>query len=142
MSGYAFTVHGTPAPQGSKTIARSKAGRVWMRDDNRATEPWRATIQARAQQALGDGQPLNGPVQLRVIFRFARPQTHYRKNGQLRPSSPLSHAKRPDLDKLLRAVGDALSGVLLIDDSQITSLTAEKIYGIPGCTIEVDEVRP
>jgi Holliday junction resolvase RusA-like endonuclease len=47
----------------------------------------------------------------------------------------------PDLDKLIRAVGDSLtdSGVV-IDDSRIVRISARKLYaeGIqPGATIQV-----
>lgn len=35
---------------------------------------------------------------------------------------------RPDLDKLIRAVLDALTGIAYIDDGQVVEITASKIY--------------
>jgi Holliday junction resolvase RusA-like endonuclease len=38
--------------------------------------------------------------------------------------------KKPDLDKLLRAIGDGLTGVVWRDDSQVISISATKHYGL------------
>lgn len=38
----------------------------------------------------------------------------------------------PDLDKLVRAVGDALTGITYTDDRQITHITASKRRANPG----------
>ena len=65
-----------------------------------------------------------------------------------RPSS-VSKGKRPypivppDTDKLLRAVGDSLSGVVYEDDSQIIRVLAWKTYADnrePGAFIRVNEL--
>jgi hypothetical protein len=43
------------------------------------------------------------------------------------------HVVKPDLDKLVRAVGDALTGILYRDDAQIVSLNASKRFaGLGG----------
>jgi crossover junction endodeoxyribonuclease RusA len=136
-----FDVHGVPAPQGSKTVARTKSGRSFVRDDNPATAPWRSAVAAAAADAT-EGEPLTGPVQLDVVFLFPRPRSHYRTNGQLKPSAPFHCPKRPDLDKLLRALGDALSGVALVDDAQIVAVRASKSYGPARAVIDLSEVAP
>lgn len=41
---------------------------------------------------------------------------------------PLWHSKKPDLDKLVRAVQDALTGIIYKDDGQVCRLTANKNY--------------
>jgi crossover junction endodeoxyribonuclease RusA len=48
--------------------------------------------------------------------------------------------KKPDIDKLIRAVLDALKGVAWCDDSQVVSVYASKRYGQPGCKVEIFEV--
>ena len=120
----AFIVRGIPAPQGSKT--------PYGTEDNPHTRPWRATVaEAAARELDGDG-PLTGAVQVRVLFVFPRPKTHYGRGGnadRLRPSAPVYHTVYPDLDKLERAIGDALSGTLLRDDKQIVSWSTFKVYG-------------
>ena len=37
--------------------------------------------------------------------------------------------QRPDLDKLIRALGDSLSGICFEDDSQVAMVYAAKIFG-------------
>jgi len=142
-------VAGVPAPQGSKTVGRSASGASWVRDDNPHTAPWRATVAAAAAKAMSPGlghtwPMLHGPVKLYAEFRFPRPKGHYRTGkaaGQLRPAAPFHPSGRPDLDKLLRAVGDAIAGIVLVDDAQIISVSASKRYGEAGATIRVDEIR-
>jgi crossover junction endodeoxyribonuclease RusA len=145
VTGLAFTVHGEPAPQGSKTTGRTKAGATFMREDNPNTEPWRNAVALRALAAMNGQQPFAGPLRLDVTFVFARPRSHYRTGkhaGQLKPSAPVHCDKRPDLDKLVRAIGDALTGTAIIDDAAITELVARKHYGAPGAHIVVDELSP
>jgi Holliday junction resolvase RusA-like endonuclease len=43
----------------------------------------------------------------------------------------------PDLDKQIRSILDALTGVAYGDDSQVTRILASKEYGSPGVEIEV-----
>src|SRR5262245_35874722 len=47
-----FEVHGVPQPQGSKTVARSRAGGSYVREDNPATLPWRNAVTAAAAEAM------------------------------------------------------------------------------------------
>jgi hypothetical protein len=43
-----------------------------------------------------------------------------------------AHLKKPDLDKLTRAVKDALTLVVWQDDSQVVQMTARKAYAAAG----------
>lgn len=142
-----FTVPGVPAPQGSKV--RTRYG---MREDNPATRPWRQAVAWEATVAMtatrGDVDfmpdsrvaPLVGPLELEAVFYFPRPKSHYRTGklaGQLKPSAPFHHATKPDGDKLVRAIGDAITGVVCRDDSQIVRCTFEKRYGQPRAEVTV-----
>lgn len=133
-----ITVTGTPVPQGSKT--RTKWG---VREDNPQTAPWRATVAAAGAEVMGEREPLTGPICLDVQFVFPRPRSHYgtgRNADRLRPSAPILHAVRPDADKLLRAIGDALTGIVWRDDAQIVIVSATKLYGRPAAHIIAREV--
>ena len=139
----AFTVYGEPAPQGSKTVARSSSGATHVREDNPNTEPWRNAVAAAAAEAMDGRDPIGGPVRLEVAFVFARPRSHFgtgRNAGRLKASAPHYAAKVPDVDKLVRAVGDALSGIVLVDDSRIVELVASKHYGSPAAHVTVSEL--
>ena len=136
----AFTVHGTPAPQGSKTVVPTKAGPRTKESNERQLRAWRQAIADAASTAMDGQGPLAGPCELDVTFVFGRPRAHYRTGrhaGELKASAPIHCDKRPDLDKLVRAVGDALTGTALIDDATIVKLTARKHYGSPAAHIEL-----
>jgi len=126
----AFTVIGTPAPQGSKIRTR------WgVRDDNPATKPWRANVAGEAAAAWHGNPLISGPVEVDATFVFPRPKSHFgtgRSADTLKPSAPLWHATKPDGDKLARAIGDALTGVVLRDDSLIVAWKIRKVYGAPA----------
>jgi len=75
--------------------------------------------------------PLEGPVYMTMIFELLRPKS-------VKPERrPWPHVA-PDLDKLVRAVSDAMTGIVYRDDAQLVSGTFEKRYGdVPGVQISV-----
>lgn len=127
-----FSVPGSAAPQGSKRPIRLKTGRVVLVESSARVKPYRAVVALAARQAW-QGAPTAGPVTLVVSFAFLRPKSHLTRSGALRAGAPAAPG-RPDLDKLLRAVGDALTGVIYADDSQVTGIVATKAYGPEACT--------
>ena len=61
-------------------------------------------------------------------FYLPRPKSHFTKRG-VRLSAPWWPVTKPDLDKLTRALLDALTDAgIWRDDSQAVELHAEKIY--------------
>ena len=134
-----FTIAGiTPAPQGSKR----HVGGGRMVESSAKVKPWREAVR---QEALATGLAITAePVFLRLSFLFARPKGHRNAKGQLRPSAPVDHITRPDLDKLCRSTLDGLTGVLFEDDSQVAFMVASKAYAAPGelegCTIEIKQI--
>jgi Holliday junction resolvase RusA-like endonuclease len=118
------TVHGHPAPQGSKR----HVGRGIMVESSKALKPWREAVKWAALQAvprlLGVADsPLTGPVVVDMIFTFRRPASHYRtgRNAHLlRDKAPPRPAVAPDLSKLARATADALTDAgVWIDDARV-----------------------
>lgn len=136
-----FQVLGTPAPQGSKT--RTQWG---MREDNPKTRPWRQEVAHIARAAMNGGRPLTGPLNLSVDFVMPRPKSHYRTGrhaGELKPGAPVFCDKRPDTDKLLRAICDACTaGGVWLEDSQVATIHARKVYATdyhsPGARVVVE----
>lgn len=132
-----FTVYGNPAPQGSKV--RTKWG---MREASKNLMPWREAIVSQIMRDGLQNTRYDGPVSVRVTFWFERPKAHYgRKSGQpyLRDNAPRYKTTAPDLDKLQRSLGDALTqGGVLVDDDQIVVWHAEKKYADrAGADVEV-----
>lgn len=123
-----LTVIGEPIPQGSKTR--------WGSEDNPRTAPWRATVAAAAAAANPAGELWALPLELRVVFVFPRPKSHYgtgRNANVLKPSAPaLYKVSKPDGDKLMRAIGDSLTGTLVRDDAYIVTGIYATVYGAPA----------
>ena len=117
-----------------------------MIEDNPLTAPWRARVEAAAVKAMDGLELRTGALRLNVTFVFRRPAGHYgtgRNAGRLKPSAPLYVRTRPDADKLLRAVGDSITGIVCRDDAQLVIVHAEKHYGEPACAhIVVQELDP
>ena len=117
---FTFFTPGVPAPQGSKRYV----GNGVMVESSKALAPWRKTVAANARRRHPD-PPHDGPVVLDLEFVMRRPKA-WGKNRQ----DPMT--QRPDVDKLARAILDAITGVLVFDDSQVTTLTAHKRRAHPG----------
>ena len=72
-----------------------------------------------------------------MSFRFQKPKSAKKSVTQ--------KVTKPDLDKLLRSVLDALTGIVWVDDSQVVIISARKDFGQPGATItfsEMDDLPP
>jgi Holliday junction resolvase RusA-like endonuclease len=146
-----ITVHGQPAPQGSKRAfaVRGKGGvptgRVAVVESSHdRVKSWRQAVVDEARGATGWGEtpPLEGPLEAEMEFRLARPKAHYRtgRNAHLlRDGAPPAPAGMPDLSKLARATEDALTGLLWRDDAQVVTYTRlAKVYApVPGAVITV-----
>lgn len=115
-----------PATQGSKR----HVGHGIMRETNARLPAWRSLV---SNAALDTKLPLiETPVSISITFRFLRPNGHFNKSG-LSPKAPahLTSKQKGDIDKLSRAILDALTGTLLHDDSQVVHLSAHKRYCTP-----------
>ena len=143
----ACTIPGTPQQQGSKT--RTPQG--FSREANRNLVPWRADAianlqwTARLQWGHAAETPITDAVTVAATFIYARPKSHYRtgRNAHLlRDDAPAYKASAPDLDKLQRALGDALTQAgILRDDALIAQWMASKVYGpLPLVEVTVRQV--
>ncbi len=74
-----------------------------------------------------------GPVGIDLHFGLPKPKSAPKKR-RVWPD------KRPDLDKLTRAVLDALTYVVYADDSQVVEIRATKDYGAPGVAVEIHRI--
>lgn len=129
MQDLSYEVYGQPQPQGSARSFVTRGGRAVVTSDNSQLRPWRDTVTWAARDALNkhpgrSSFPWTEPVELTLRFWVHRPASA-RKTVDVYPTSP------PDLDKLVRAVGDSLvnAGVLK-DDAQICDIVTRKRYAV------------
>lgn len=136
----AVFVPGKPAPQGSKRYLGRSGGKGITVESSKAVAPWRADIREAllAEIEAGGHQQLDGAVSVCLTFVMPRPAS----TPKTRRTPPA--IKRPDIDKLARAVLDAVgSAGAWRDDSQVIALTAHKrlaeISETSGVVIEIEE---
>jgi crossover junction endodeoxyribonuclease RusA len=91
---------------------------------------------------MGDRPLLDGPVVIRPgspgrgRSRTCRARAGCARRRRSAKTTP------PDLDKVGRALMDALTGVVYRDDAQVIRLDAGKSYGDPGVAITIEEAIP
>jgi crossover junction endodeoxyribonuclease RusA len=129
-------VAGIPAAQGSKRFIGIKGGRGVLIESSKAVKPWRESI--RSSLVAADGRPverIEGAVVSTLEFILPRPKSTPKKR------EPFA-VKKPDLDKLERAVNDAVkSAGCIVDDSYIVRTVKTKrlarIGEVPGLWIRL-----
>lgn len=122
-----FTVPGRAVPQGSSR-AFIRGGKAVVTHDNPKTMPWRGAVALTAREALNGRFAADGAVGVMLAIHLDRPKSHWRRDGTPKASAPARPTGRPDLDKLVRAVLDALTGVAFRDDAQVTTIVATLDY--------------
>ena len=152
-----FFVPGRAAPGGSKRAFRNRTtGRIAVVEAAKGNAAWRVDVRAEAEAALlaavspgqsaliypGEYDPVcaclrcrlwREPLDLYVTFAVARPRGHYGMSGELRPRYRAAlPTTRPDLTKLLRALEDALTGIVWRDDAQVVLQWVTKGYAVNG----------
>ena len=129
MNELTFTAYGTPQPQGSAK-AFVRGNRAYITSANPKMKPYRHTLTQVAAEAMGNRPtplcPRPEAVEVSIIWTLWKPKSTPKKIT--RPT------KKPDADKLLRAVLDSLTGVAYEDDSQVVRAVIEKDYGLPEKT--------
>lgn len=120
-------VPGAPAAQGSKkAVGRRRNGSTILVEQSANVKPWRAAVHAAALRFIENTGspwvPLDGPLVARLTFFMPRPPS---VSAEKRPRPTVS----PDLDKLTRAVFDAMttSGAWA-DDARVVELHTSEFY--------------
>lgn len=111
VSELVLTVYGRARPQGSVTARPNGSVKY-----SAALVKWRSTVTETISRLLPGWEPLAGPVAVMAVFVLAGDVT-----------AP------PDLDKLVRAIGDALKDArIYLDDAQVVGWYAQKRSAVAG----------
>ena len=91
---------------------------------------------------------LKGEIMIRLLFVMPRPKSHYRTGKfkhmlKYKYEKVYYHTYTPDLDNLVKFICDTIQGKnrIILDDSQICRLQAEKVYGeTPRTEVIIQEI--
>ena len=121
-------IPGIQRPQGSKR----HVGNGRLIEASKYLPEWRNTVR---EALIRDWEDETFPfkyqaVSVRLLFRLPKPK--------VTPNDmPVT---RPDIDKLARAVLDAMTGPIIADDSQVVRLLVTKCYDLnPGVVVDVSQ---
>ena len=101
---------------GNPDLYQAASRGIWLIDIHNAAE----------KAANGRHAAYGTPVWVQAVFRLLRPP--------IAPTQMIRPAAKPDLDMLMSTSLDAMTGALFADESQVVSMTASKVYVLPGYT--------
>lgn len=103
-----------------RSFKHPRTGKVITTSDNKALKPWRQQVSHCAvNEFRGFIFQRDVPVVVQATFYFTKPPSAKKRK---------SPTVKPDIDKLLRATLDALTGIAFVDDAQVVFATASKGY--------------
>jgi Holliday junction resolvase RusA-like endonuclease len=118
-----FDVLGTPQSQGS---IRAFIPKGWKRpiltSTNKELKPWRQEVASNAHTAMMEScieGCIEGPVRVEALFYFCRPKSRKKERHK---------TTAPDIDKLARALLDAMAGTVYMNDAQVSQLWVSKFF--------------
>lgn len=136
-----LTIYGEPIPQGRPRFTRT--GHAY---DPQRSQNYKQLVRFWVTQHLKkiDGwKPYENALCVDLTFYLGIPSSWSQKKriqaiqGEIRPT------KKPDTDNLCKSVLDSCNGLLWVDDSIITDLSARKRYtgDLARVEIEITEVQ-
>ena len=121
-----MTIKGQARPKGSWNAIPVK-GKIRFIPASTVAAKWFKYLETEVKKKWKVKTPWGGAIEVKIIFKLPRPKTNKDKY-------PI---KNPDTDKLIRAILDAMTGVVYNDDSQVIEVTGKKVYQEDNKTPEV-----
>jgi len=116
-----FEVPGPFGVKGSTVSFRDRRnGKIRTKTDSKHGKSFLTAVRWAAKRAGMTRIPKGRGVTVSVVYGFARPKGRDRLR--------VDPCVRPDVDKLSRALLDALTGIAYDDDGQVVALSVRKIY--------------
>jgi Holliday junction resolvase RusA-like endonuclease len=119
-----LTIRVPGTPQGKGRPRFTKTGRVYTPAKTKAYE---AAI-GWAARAAHKGDPIAGPVIVRVIANMPVPPSWPKWKRASALVGDIPHQTTPDADNVLKISLDGLNGIVWLDDKQITFADITKRY--------------
>lgn len=129
-----FTVHGNPVPK-----ARPRVTRTGHAYTPKPTADYERLVAMLAKEAMKGLCPTGKAIVLIVKAYFGIPKSWTKAKKQQALYGQLHPMKRPDLDNCIKAIQDAMNGIVYKDDSQIVEISASKRYSaVPRVDVVIE----
>lgn len=135
-----FFVPGKPQGKGRpRAVARGKYVRMYTPEK---TASYESTVALAASQAMGGRQPIDGPVSVVMQIAMQVPASWSKRKQANALDGIVLPTTKPDADNVVKAVFDAINGVVWCDDTQVVDLRLVKRYQTtPGVTMIVSPME-
>jgi len=136
-----YSMSGLPRGQGRpRATARGGFASVYKASADRKYEQSVAKV---AAAAMAGRDPMEGPLSVSLRFRMAIPKSATKRVKASMAAGEIPPCTKPDLSNLVKAIEDAMNGIVYVDDCQIVRAFQTKIYAEqPGVDVRVEAFQP
>ncbi|WP_262315385.1 RusA family crossover junction endodeoxyribonuclease [Lacticaseibacillus parakribbianus] len=134
-----LTIIGVPVPQGRpKFSARGGFARAY---DPKTSRDYKFTVATQASQQY-HSEPLTGPVACHVKVYRPIQKSGSKRLRAAKAAGLIRPTVKGDTDNYFKAITDALTGLVWIDDAQIVDSSCSKYYTEdPRVEITIEEIK-
>lgn len=127
-------------PFGKQRPKFARMGKFTKAYTPKETVNYETLVKLRFMAGYPNQVPLTGPINLSITIYQQMPKKS-KKITAMMESNDIRPTTKPDIDNVIKIIGDALNGVAYVDDKQIVMVYAQKFYStIPRVEIEIGEI--
>lgn len=135
-----FFVPGQPVGKGRPRAAR-RGSHIQVYTPEK-TSSYESLVATAAHGAMRGAEPIRGACHVDMDIRLMVPMSWSAKRRNQALEGLVFPTKKPDLDNILKAVFDAINGIVWEDDVQAVYVQAVKRYSaVPGVHVNVKSVE-
>lgn len=127
-----FTVYGRVIGKGRPHFVKKTGAAITPP----ATKSYESVLRDKATPCMQDTTPWTGPVALDLSATYKIPKS-WKKADREAAIAGLREPGKPDLDNVVKILADSLNRVVYLDDTQITKITAQKLWSTEEDRLDV-----
>ena len=135
-----FFVPGEPVAQGRPRMSTIN-GHPRMYDAPKSAN-YKAVVAMMAAKEMAGADLMESSVAIEITVHKPVPQSWSKKRQTMALAGEIRPTSKPDIDNYIKCVFDGLNKIVFRDDSQVTHVTARKMYSTtPGMSVVAAELQ-
>lgn len=135
-----FFIPGEPVAQGRPRISTIN-GHPRMYDAPKSAN-YKAVVAMMAAKEMAGSDLMETSVAIEITVHKPVPQSWSKKRQTMALAGEIRPTSKPDIDNYIKCVFDGLNKIVFRDDSQVTHVTARKMYSTtPGMSVVAAELQ-